>query len=188
MPGAIDLSRFVRTMTIVLVGMLVAGCIASPPLAGVAPTCRLPPPPGADLGEFDARLRAFVQNGCYLDWDRDAARRDASEVHGGWVINYYSPPVGTWLRAGRPGSLSDGSLIVKEMWADAGCRSLPPYYLADRFAIFDGCPDPLAPGCYPETKRLLYLTANLDTGVTIHGQQPIANWKLELVSAGAQVR
>jgi hypothetical protein len=67
-------------------------------------------------------------------------------------------------------------------------QSLPPYYLADRFAIFKGCPDPLAPECHPETRRLLYLAANLDTGVTIDGQQPIAGWKLKLVTADAPVR
>jgi hypothetical protein len=67
-------------------------------------------------------------------------------------------------------------------------QSLPPYYLADRFAIFRRCPDPLAPDCYPETRRLLYLAANLDTGVTINGQQPIASWKLKLASAEAPVR
>ena len=48
-------------------------------------------------------------------------------------------------------------------------QSLPPYYLADRFAIFQRCANPLAPDCYPETRRLLYLAANLNTHLTPGG-------------------
>ncbi|HKP01899.1 MAG TPA: cytochrome P460 family protein [Chthoniobacterales bacterium] len=50
-------------------------------------------------------------------------------------------------------------------------QSIPPYYLKMRF---DQAPD------YPATKRLYYLTSNLNTSGT-----PLENWKLKIVSASA---
>jgi hypothetical protein len=52
-------------------------------------------------------------------------------------------------------------------------QSIPPYYLADRFR---NAPDG------PATRRLYYLTSNLNTKGT-----PIEGWKLRLVSATAKV-
>jgi hypothetical protein len=148
MTTVIHFVRVVCASTVLALTLLAGGCIRAEPLAEVAPTCQLPPPPspGTELRDFDRLLRVFVQNGCYREWERDTARRDASEVHGGWVINYYSPPVGSWLRAGRQGSLPDASLIVKEMWANASCGDyrdsncfygFTPMYKASRVS-FDG--------------------------------------------------
>jgi Cytochrome P460 len=52
-------------------------------------------------------------------------------------------------------------------------QSIPPYYLADRFRIG---------GNRPNTKRLYYLTSNLDWRDT-----PFANWRLMIASASAPV-
>jgi hypothetical protein len=148
MTTVVDFARVARAATALALTLLAGGCIQAQPLTEVAPPCQLPPPPsaGTELRDFDTRLRVFVQNGCYLGWDRDTTRRDASEVHGGWVINYYSPLVGSWLRAGRHGSLPDASVIVKEMWANASCGDyrdsscfygFTPMYKASRMS-FDG--------------------------------------------------
>ncbi|MBA3438832.1 MAG: hypothetical protein H0T92_03065, partial [Pyrinomonadaceae bacterium] len=53
-------------------------------------------------------------------------------------------------------------------------QAIPPYYLDNRFR---GVPEGAA------TKRLYYLTSNLDLAGT-----PIENWKLKVVSAGAPVQ
>jgi hypothetical protein len=50
-------------------------------------------------------------------------------------------------------------------------QSIPPYYLKMRF---DQAPD------YPATKRLYYLTSNLNTSGT-----PMENWKLKIVSGSS---
>jgi hypothetical protein len=51
-------------------------------------------------------------------------------------------------------------------------QSIPPYYLKMRF---EQAPD------YPATKRLYYLTSNLNTAGT-----PFENWKFKIVSTSVQ--
>jgi hypothetical protein len=66
-------------------------------------------------------------------------------------------------------------------------QSLPPYYLAQRFSLIKGCQRPSDPGCFPETQRLLYLAANLDTGTEVSGEKPLEDWKLLVLQASAAV-
>lgn len=106
----------------------------APPAGPAADPCRFPLPLPSKVGveAFNARFDPFLDRRCYitLGWPHDAGRRDAREVHGGWVINYYSPEVVAWLKTGRQGRLPDGAVIVKEMWADPACT--------DRATCFNG--------------------------------------------------
>lgn len=110
------------------------------PAAPVAPNVTGSPPPGmavpaAPPAACIAPLSAsnmqgvanFIWAGCpqIMKWPHDSAPRMSGpsptgkgSVHG-YVLNYYSPSVYAWLKAGRPaGGIPDGALILKQMYKD----------------------------------------------------------------------
>ncbi len=64
-------------------------------------------------------------------------------------------------------------------------QSIPPYYLAQRFKLLEGCKernpaDPWADCDKPETLRLLFMTSALDTEAEVDGERPISGWKIQV--------
>lgn len=82
----------------------------------------LPLPSRIGVPAFRAILDQWVDEQCWIElgWNRDQSCRNAEEVHGSWVVNYYSQGAFEWLKAGRQGAIPDGEMIVKTMWRD--CR------------------------------------------------------------------
>ena len=80
----------------------------------------------SDIGtkKFEKLLYAFLEIGCYKSWVADARMRNTGPFIGGQSLGthnavkvYYSPEVWDWLkRRNRQGEISDGAMIVKEMF------------------------------------------------------------------------
>ncbi|MEY2529824.1 MAG: hypothetical protein QOJ05_1914, partial [Verrucomicrobiota bacterium] len=124
---------------------------------------------------------------------RDTPVKDNRLLPLGWTAKGPDPSLsGDFLKATHPhavegdGHYEDGSgtsVVTYEiplngidpasltLTATLYHQSIPPYYLKMRF---DEAPD------YPATKRLYYLTSNLNTAGT-----PIENWKLKIVSSSS---
>src|SRR6266852_5700751 len=85
-----------------------------------------PLPNASDIGtkKFEKLLYAFLEKGCYKSWVADARMRNTGPFIGGQSLGthnavkvYYSPEVWDWLkRRNRQGEISDGAMIVKEMF------------------------------------------------------------------------
>jgi hypothetical protein len=86
----------------------------------------LPLPSGVAVGEYEAKLFAFLNTRRYaaLGWPRDKRVRDTGPYLRGKYYGthpavrvYYSPGVLRWLEGGRAGGIPDGEMIVKEQFA-----------------------------------------------------------------------
>ncbi len=98
---------------------------AAPAASSAIPAiCAKPLPLPSKIGvpAFREILDEWVEEQCWiaLGWNRDQSCRNAEEVHGSFVVNYYSQGAFDWLKAGRAGAIPDGEMIVKTMWRD--CR------------------------------------------------------------------
>ena len=101
------------------------GCL----VPNVWPKDLVPPPPekGGQNEDFDKKLRAYMQTGCYRTasgWKGDVAIRGTGPyVQWNWGTHYasvriwYSPEVVRWLESGRKGDIPAGAVIVKEQYA-----------------------------------------------------------------------
>ena len=91
-------------------------------------TCDFPlPRPSETRGdEFEKLLYAFLEKRCYQGWVTDREIRNTGPVIGGVSFGthnavkiFYSPQAWEWLKKrNREGSISDGAVIVKEMFHD----------------------------------------------------------------------
>lgn len=91
-----------------------------------APCSSFPLPNPSDVGvkKFEKMLYAFLENRCYKNWVADNRIRNSGPFIAGRSLGthdavkiYYSPEVWDWLKhRNRQGSISDGAIIVKEMF------------------------------------------------------------------------
>ena len=91
----------------------------------------LPAPNSIAVGDFEAKLFAFLNEREYLKlgWKRDKTVRDTGPFIAGKsygthpaVRVYYSPGIIRWLVDGRVGKIPDGEMIIKEQYASPAIR------------------------------------------------------------------
>ncbi len=134
MKHRITLRLLFVTVLAVLAMLLVSSIIKSPPSHAQNPSptsakrCEIafPLPRPSDIGakKFERLLYSFLDQGCYRNWVADSQIRNTGPFIGGASFGthnavkvFYSPEVWDWLKhKNREGQISDGALIVKEMF------------------------------------------------------------------------
>src|SRR5579875_2724932 len=108
------------------------------PVPNVWPKDLVPPPPeqGGQNRDFDLKLRAYMQTGCYRTapgWKGDSAIRGTGPyLQWNWGTHYasvriwYSPEVVHWLEGDRKGEIPAGRVNIKEQYATPGSSNSIP--------------------------------------------------------------
>jgi hypothetical protein len=86
----------------------------------------LPQPSVIGSKAFEKKLYAFLEKRCYQNWTSDREIRNTGPVIAGMSFGthnavkiFYSPEAWDWLKhRHRQGTIADGAVIVKEMFAD----------------------------------------------------------------------
>jgi len=110
----------------------------------------LPNPSEMGVKKFEKLLYAFLENRCYKNWVADNQIRNSGPFIAGksWgthsaVKIFYSPEVWDWLKhRNRQGNISDGGIIVKEMFRSPAKEGAPltgwTAMVKDKNGSFDG--------------------------------------------------
>jgi len=117
----------------------------------------------------DSSIPHYFLEATYPKPDREQGDRNAPKVESAWDDPNYQNGKGISIvkyRVPLPAGVDPGTVTVS---ATLYYQSIPPYYLADRFRVG---------GKGPNTRRLYYLSSNLDWQDT-----PFGNWKLMIASA-----
>src|SRR5439155_6581748 len=111
----------------------------------------LPQPSDIGVKKFEKLLYSFLEQGCYRSWVADSQIRNTGPFINGTSFGthnavkiFYSPEAWDWLkRRNRQGEISDGAIIVKEMFPSPAKQdsklSACTIMVKDKKGSYDGC-------------------------------------------------